>query len=94
MDLEVQRDDARHIYIAHVGGEQAVIAYREAGPDTLDFQHTEVAKPLQGKGMGDELVRQALDDVRERGLKVIPTCPFVAAYIRRHPEYGDLVAGR
>jgi len=94
MDLDVQRDDARHLYIAQVDGEQAMIAYREADPDTLDFQHTEVAKPLQGKGVGDELVRQALDDVRERGLKVIPTCPFVAAYIRRHGEYGDLVAGR
>ena len=94
MDLDFERDDAGHRYLAHLDGEPAVIAFREAASGVLDFHHTEVPEAMQGKGVGDELVRRALDDVRERGLEVIPTCPFVAAYIRRHPEYGDLVAGK
>lgn len=91
-EVEVHREEARHVYIARVGGETAVLSYQEAGPGVLDFQHTEVPEAVQGQGVGEELVRQALDDVRERGLEVIPTCPFVAAFIRRHREYRDLVA--
>jgi uncharacterized protein len=91
MDLDVQRDDARHMYRAGTEGGEAVLAFAEAGPGVLDFRHTQVPEAAQGKGVGDELVRQALEDVRERGLKVIPTCPFVAAYVRRHPEYRDRV---
>jgi predicted GNAT family acetyltransferase len=51
--------------------------------------HTEV-EPRR-KGLGNELVRGALDDLRARGLKVVPVCPFVGAYIRRHPAYADLL---
>jgi uncharacterized protein len=54
------------------------------------FIHTEVEPKRQG--LGSELVKGALDDVRARGLRVVPVCPFVRAYIRRHPEYADLVA--
>lgn len=54
----------------------------------LAFIHTEVEPKRQG--LGGELVKGALDDVRARGLKVVPVCPFVHAYIRRHPEYADL----
>jgi predicted GNAT family acetyltransferase len=54
--------------------------------------HTDVDPKWEGKGVGAALVQGALDDVRARGLKVRPFCPFVAAYIRRHPEYDDIVA--
>jgi predicted GNAT family acetyltransferase len=53
--------------------------------------HTEVAPSAEGAGVGSRLVRGALDDVRARGLRVAPLCPFVREYIRRHPEYADLV---
>ena len=53
--------------------------------------HTEVEPEHEGKGVGAALVQGALDDVRDRGLKVQPLCPFVAAYIQRHPDYEDLV---
>jgi predicted GNAT family acetyltransferase len=46
---------------------------------------------LENKGLGARLVAGALDDIRARGLRVVPFCPFVRAYIRRHPEYADLV---
>ncbi|MDE3189601.1 MAG: N-acetyltransferase [Acidobacteriota bacterium] len=64
------------------------IRYR-ALPGALALVHTEV-EPKR-RGLGTEIVRGALDDLRERGLKVVPVCPFVAAFIRRHPEYADLV---
>lgn len=56
------------------------------------FTHTEVQPEGEGQGYASTLIKFALDSVRERGLNVIPVCPFVAAYIRRHPEYRDLVA--
>jgi hypothetical protein len=64
------------------------IRYRRL-PGALAFVHTEVDPKRHG--LGTELVRGALDDVRGRGLSVVPVCPFVAAFIKRHPEYADLV---
>jgi uncharacterized protein len=60
--------------------------------DTIIFTHTRVPAEFEGRGVASRLVRHELEDVRSRGLRVTPRCPFVAAYIRRHPEYADLVA--
>jgi uncharacterized protein len=66
------------------------IRYRLA-PDAVVLVHTEVSPSLEGKGFGARLVAGALDDIRARGLHAVPICPFVRSYIRRHPDYGDLV---
>ena len=58
----------------------------------IAFIHTEVDEALEGRGLGSALVATALDDARSEGLEVVPLCPFVAAFIERHPEYQDLVA--
>jgi predicted GNAT family acetyltransferase len=58
----------------------------------ITFRHTEIDPSVGGRGLGSALVRYALDDSRARGLAVIPACPFVAAFIVRHPEYEALVA--
>lgn len=58
----------------------------------VDLFHTEVDPRLRNRGLGAVLVRAVLDDLRARGDRVIPTCPFVAAFIRRNPEYEDLLA--
>ena len=63
-------------------------------PGLVVLIHTEVAESVEGKGLGSVLVRGALDDLRARGLRIVPVCPFVAAYVRRHPEYADLVERR
>jgi predicted GNAT family acetyltransferase len=78
-------------YEAEVDGGLAVAAYRLGG-DTIVFTHTEVPEELEGQGIAGQVVRFALDDARARGLRVEPRCPYVAEYIRRHPEYQDLVA--
>ncbi|MGH9174986.1 MAG: GNAT family N-acetyltransferase [Vicinamibacterales bacterium] len=77
-------------------GKTAFVAYALAGRRIV-FAHTEVPAELQGKGVGSALVRGALDLARQRGLEVVPLCPFVASFIERHPEYlclvGDNVRG-
>ena len=70
-----------------VGGE---IRYRRQ-PGSVVLVHTEIEPSLEGQGLGAVLVRGALDDIRAHGARVIPFCPFVAAFIRRHPEYAELV---
>ena len=57
------------------------------------FFHTEVDPEFEGKGIGSRLASGALDDVRAQGLKITVKCPFIAAYLKRHPAYQDLVAG-
>jgi hypothetical protein len=61
------------------------------GKDRLTLTHTEVPEELEGKGIGGRLVNAALMYAEERNLKVVPMCPFVAGYIKRHPEYLGLV---
>ena len=73
------------------GDGTAFVEYRRAG-DRIALLHTEVPEALSGQGVGSKLVRGTLDAVRAEGLKVVPRCEFVAAYIGRHPEYRDLLA--
>ena len=69
-----------------------LVTYVRSG-DAVTIAHTEVRPGFEGRGLGARLAKFALDDARRRGLRVVPRCPFVAAYIRRHPEYADLIAG-
>ncbi len=66
------------------------VEYLPAG-DSVIVAHTEVDEGHEGEGLGSVLVRGALEAIRASGKTVIPTCPFAAAYIRRHPEFVDLV---
>jgi predicted GNAT family acetyltransferase len=79
-------------YEIEVDGEVAGFIMYRREPDLLDLVHTDVAPKWEGKGVGAALVQGALDDIRAHGLKVRATCPFVRAYLRKHPEYQDLVA--
>jgi predicted GNAT family acetyltransferase len=88
--VEVREDPEGSRYEAVVGGRVAgFAAYRMRGGHVV-FTHTEVDPQFEGQGVGSSLARGALDDVRRKGLGVIAMCPFIAAFIRRHPEYADL----
>jgi uncharacterized protein len=78
---EILRDGAL------VGG-----VWYSAAPGVVTLIHTEVAQEVEGGGIGSRLVAGALGDIRARGLRVVPLCPFVRAYLRRHPEQRDLIA--
>lgn len=69
-----------------------IAAYRRR-PGRIAMTHTEVEPACSGRGFGSMLAEAALRDARSRGERVLPLCPFIADYIRRHPEYEDLVAG-
>lgn len=88
MDLTVEHNEKTRRYSARIEGEEAVADYLEEG-DTVVFTHTVVPESQRGRGVGDELVRQALEDTRRRGRKIAATCPFVVRYLERHPEYQD-----
>ena len=90
--MRVSRNEERSRYELDADGKIAgILVYRDGG-DVLTMVHTEVGDEWEGQGVGSTLVRGALDDVRARGLTVRPLCPFVVGYLRRHPEYRDLVA--
>lgn len=86
----VNRPDERRYEIIS-DGEDAGYAEYILTNDLITFTHTEIDSAFEGKGLGGTLVREALDDVRGRGLAVLPLCPFVKGWIERHPEYVDLV---
>ena len=88
---KVRDNAAEQEFELTVEGRRAVAAYQLEG-ERIVFTHTLVPPELEGRGIGSTLVRSALDAARDRGLKVVPQCPFVAAYIERHPEYRDLLA--
>lgn len=87
----VRRSAARNRYEFDVEGGEALAFYRLAD-GVMTFTHTEVPADLRGRGLGSQMMRAVLQDVRAQGLKVVPRCPFVADYIRRHPEFADLLA--
>ena len=80
-------------YELFVDGELAGLAVYTLSGDTMTIPHTEAQPRYEGRGLGARLAKFALDDARRRGLRVVPRCPFIAAYIERHPEYADLVVG-
>jgi len=90
-DQEVQRNDSAHRFEAVFGKQIAKIDYAQSN-GRLNLLHTEVPKQYQGRGIGSDLVKAALEYARAEKLQVIPTCPFVVIYINRHPEYLDLIA--
>lgn len=88
---QVRDNRAEQEYALTVDGHVARAAYQIEG-DRIVFTHTLVPKAIEGRGVGSKLIRAALDGARDRGLKVVPQCSFVRAYIDRHPAYRDLLA--
>ena len=86
----VRDNPAQSRYEMDVEGGVAFATYR-ADDRTVYVNHTEVPRALRGRGLGDELVRGTLDLIRASGRKVVPRCGFVSIFVRRHPEYHDLL---
>lgn len=92
-DAEVRfsRNDDEHRYEMHVDGEYAGFAEFRTRPGTIVFTHTVVLPGHEGQGLGSMLARHVLDDAVARGERIVPRCPFIAAYLRRHDGYEDSV---
>lgn len=91
ISVTVERNEAKHRFEATVGGEVASLVYRDRTDGTLVLVHTEVPKALQGHGLADQLAKTALEYARSSGRRVAVVCPFVKAYLERHPEYRDVL---
>ncbi len=89
-DAQISDNRERSRFEVTVEGHVAHADYRIDG-DVITFTHTIVPPALEGRGIASRLILHALNDVRARGLRVVPQCPFVAAYIRKHPEWADLL---
>jgi uncharacterized protein len=91
MTVSVEDAPERRRYEVLVDGRLAGILRYARGERVIRLVHTEVDESIEGQGLGSQLAKFALDDARARGLRVRPDCPFVSAWIGRHPEYADLV---
>jgi uncharacterized protein len=88
-DVAVRHNPAAHRYEADLDGHLAVAEYALAGGRQV-FTHTFVPPELRGRGVAEKLVRTALEEARLAGRQVVPQCSYVAAFIRRHPEFQSL----
>ena len=90
--LVFEKAEKERRYRALLDGEEVGFAEVDPiGSDALLIKHTEVDPKFEGKGYAGALVRHILEDARALNRKVIPICPYAAAYIKRHPEYRDLI---
>ena len=80
-------------YEIAVDDQVAYLNYRRNDEHVL-LSHTEVPESLRGQGLGQQLARHAMDEARRTGEHVIVKCPFVTAWLRRHPEYNDIVVAK
>jgi predicted GNAT family acetyltransferase len=93
MTLAIRHEPQARRFVADVGGKTAYITYRELDGGIVELDHTYVPREFRGGGIASQLTVRALEYARERGYRVVPSCPFVAAYIERHPEYRELRVG-
>ncbi len=91
MTVTVSHNPSEKRYEARDDGTLAGFAAYMLAGEMIVFSHTEVEPAYEGQGVGGALARAGLDDARERGLSVMPLCPFIKAWVQRHPEYEDLL---
>lgn len=90
MEYEIKHDTGKHRFETSVEGYTAYASYNMPSDGIINMNHTIVPPALEGRGIAAALVKAALEYARENGLKVMPSCSYVKAFIARHPEYGDL----
>ena len=90
MDHQLIDNEEKKQYEFHIDDLIPRIEYIKA-QGTIYLTHTEVPPRLKGQGIGAELVRQVLEDIKEKDLTLVPLCPFVATYISKNPEWKQLV---
>jgi uncharacterized protein len=89
--VTIENNTEKQQYEAKQDGK--VVAFAEYRPigQSIMFTHTEVNEDLEGKGVGSQLIRHALEDTKAQGMTAIPMCPFVKIFIQRHKEFIDVV---
>jgi predicted GNAT family acetyltransferase len=89
-DIVYETSGNRGRYVLRQDGAEAELTLSIAGPDLVIADHTGVPDAFRGQGVGVKLVERLVADAREKGFKIVATCPFVTAQFRRHPEWADV----
>ncbi|MBC3539616.1 GNAT family N-acetyltransferase [Rufibacter sediminis] len=90
MELDIKNNPAAHRFETTVDGSTAVVEYRLKG-NVITVLHTKVPKELEGQGIAAALTKQVLTYIADEKLELVPLCPYMAAYLQKHPEYQTLV---
>jgi hypothetical protein len=83
---DVRHEPDRTRFVMTLDGADSVLQYRAVDAATVEYYHTFVPRELRGRGLASRLTAGALRHAADNGWKVVPTCPFVAAYLERHPD--------
>jgi predicted GNAT family acetyltransferase len=89
--MQVEHDIHTHRFLAQTPSGTAVLKYRETGSGVLELYSTFVPEPDREQGIAGRLVETAIGYAREQGRRVMPTCPYIARWLRGHPEHAELV---
>jgi len=92
MSYDIRNNESESQFETNVDGHLALCAYDLEDPNRIVFTHTEVPEALSGRGIAGAVVKFGLDHAREQKLIVVPQCAYVAAFVKRHSEYQDLLA--
>lgn len=89
--MKVEHDENGSRFFVRFEDDEADLVYTRVGPKLIDLQHTYVPESARGQGVADALAEAAFDYAREHGDRIVPSCPFVRVWLRRHPEQLKLV---
>ena len=89
--MEVEHVEDENRFVVRLDDEEAELTYLRAGSKVIDIQHTYVPEDARGHGVSEALATAAFQFARERGYRVVPTCPFVRRWLVTHPEEAKLV---
>lgn len=89
-EVAVTHEPERHCFVLSLDGRRVGAVFYDDRQGRRHFTHTEVDLPYTGRGLASTLVHKALVTTRKEGLRIVPECEFVAAYVERHPEFADL----
>ena len=89
--MTVEHDEVGHRFVVHLDGDDAELVYARPDAGTIDLQHTGVPAGERGHGVAAALAAAAFEYARREGLRVVPTCRFVRAWLGRHPDQRDIV---
>ena len=92
--MNVEHNERESRFIVHFDDGDAELAYTRIGPTLLDLQHTFVPESARGHGVADALAEAAITYAREQGYRIVPSCPFVRSWLRRHRELASIVDPR
>jgi predicted GNAT family acetyltransferase len=90
-NIPLHFNSAKHRFEMNIDGEYAIIEYQQSG-NVFNLVHTEVAEPLEGKGVAAALVEKTLQYLEEHHLKMVPSCSYVQGYLQRHLQWNRIAA--